>query len=68
MRYYIDRDGAFPTLIDREGELEEIVFNEQWMDFYALCDYLNAQEMEKLKYKKKYNNLKFRIKKIAETI
>ena len=65
MRYYIDLEQMI--LIDNEGELADINLDDK-VDFYQLCEYLNAKELETLQYKKKYNNLKFKIKKIAETI
>ena len=69
MRYYITKNEYNnPILIDKEGELEDIELNYKWFDCDKLCDHLNKQEQEKLEQRRKYNNLKFKIKKIAETI
>ena len=64
-RYYIDFEKN--KLIDREKELSSISLDDK-VDFHELCKYLNAKEMEKLQYKKQYNNLRFKIKKLSESI
>lgn len=65
MRYYIDLETQ--RLIDKEGELSDIHFDDS-IDFHELCSHLNAKETEKIEYKRKYNNLKFRVKKLTESI
>lgn len=65
MRYYIDLKTNI--LIDREGELSDIHLDDK-VDFYELCNHLNTKEIEKLEYKKKYNNLRFKVRKLSENI
>ena len=63
MRYYID----LPTnrLIDSEGELSDIHLDGK-VDFSELCEHLNRQEIDKLKYKMQLKNFKYQIKKLIE--
>lgn len=63
MRYYIDMDGE--QLVDSEDELPSIDFRDK-VDFYGLCEHLNKQEIDKLKYKMELKNLKHQIKKLIE--
>lgn len=65
MRYYIDLSSN--RLIDSEGELSDIHLDDT-VDFDELCNHLNAKEIEKLEYKKKYNNLRFKVRKLSESI
>lgn len=65
MRYYIDLSSS--RLIDSEGELSDIHLDDA-VDFDELCNHLNAKEIEKLEYKKKYNNLRFKVRKLSESI
>lgn len=63
MRYYIDLKTN--RLIDREDELSDIHLDGKVV-FYELCEHLNQQEMDKLKYKMQLKNLKYQIKKLIE--
>ena len=63
MRYYIDLKTK--RLIDREGELSDIHLDGK-VDFYELCEHLNRQETDKLKYKMQLKNFKYQIKKLIE--
>lgn len=65
MRYYIDLPRK--KLVDSEGELSSIHLDDA-VDFHELCNHLNAKEIEKLEYKKKYNNLRFKVRKLSESI
>lgn len=65
MRYYIDLKTN--RLIDGEGELSDIHLDDA-VDFNELCNHLNAKEIEKLEYKRKYNNLRFKVRKLSESI
>ena len=61
MRYYIDLSSN--RLIDFEGELSDIHLDDK-VDFDELCEHLNKQEIDKLKYKMDLKNLKHQIKKL----
>lgn len=61
MRYYLDMDRE--KLVDSEGELSSIDFCDK-VDFCELCEHLNKQEIDKLKYKMDLKNLKHQIKKL----
>ena len=63
MRYYIDLSSS--RLIDSAGELSDIHLDDK-VDFYELCEHLNQQEIDKLKYKMQLKNFKYQIKKLIE--
>ena len=63
MRYYIDLKTN--RLIDRKGELSDIHLDDK-VDFYELCEHLNQQEVDKLKYKMQLKNFKYQVKKLIE--
>lgn len=66
MRYYVQDFGPTTKIVkDHKGELPEQEFDNT-EDANALCDFLNTQHIEKLNANKKYNNLKYRIKKVME--
>ena len=62
-RFFIDSEND--RLRDMDKELDDIYFADK-MDFYALCEFLNKQELEKLNYKRRLKTLRHRIQKLLE--
>lgn len=53
-------------IINEDKILEDTDTGKTYNDIFELVDFLNQQEVDKMYYKKELNNLRYRIKKLAE--